>query len=240
MITGSYSGDTGHAHSSGTFVLNVRSPPKGHTTLTFTGFNLDDFDNGIGQLQVFVNGQLVADIPAGLNQLGGSGDYNAYADTRVAFGPFDITGLLVSGQNSVSFVDPLSSHDGAIRNVRIVQGTSTLLDVRSGSEVSPGHSTTYTFSIPPLTVTGLDSSATTPAADQSVVFTASFAGGTGPFTCVFSFGDGEHATVVGSNGTCSATHDYDYAGTFSALVVVKGASTSDNSLARLTITVSDD
>jgi hypothetical protein len=33
------------------------------------------------------------------------------------------------------------------------------------------------------------------------------------------------------------THDYDYNGTFHALVVVKGASTSDLQMARLTITV---
>lgn len=239
MITASYSGDAAHAQSSDVFVLNVRAPPKGHTTLTFTGFNLDDFDNGIGQLQVLVNGQLVADIPAGVNQLTGSGDFNAYADTTVVFGPFDITALLVNGQNTVTFVDPLSAHEGIVRNVRIVQETSTLLNVRFGSEVSPGHSTTYTFSVPPLTVTGLGFSNATPVANHAVVFSATFSGGTGPFTCFFSFGDGEHAAVAGSNGTCSSTHDYDSSGTFNISVIVRGASTSDRVSDRLSLTVTN-
>ena len=237
MITGSYSGDTAHTQSSGSFVLNVRTPPKGHTTLTFTGFNLDDFDSSIGQLQVLVNGQLVADIPAGVNQLTGSGDFSAYADTNVVFGPFDITAFLVNGQNIVTFVDPLSAHEGFVRNVRIVQETSTLLNVRFGSEVSPGHSTTYTFSMPPLTVTGFAFSTATPVANHGVIFTTSFSGGTGPFTCFFSFGDGEHAAVAGSNGTCSSTHDYDSPGSFNISVIVRGASTSDRVSDRLSLTV---
>jgi hypothetical protein len=239
MITGSYSGDAAHAQSSGVFVLNVRTPPKGHATLTFTGFNLDDFDNSVGQLQVLVNGQLVADIPAGLNQLSGSGDFNAYADTGVVFGPFDITALLVNGQNTVTFVNPLSSHEGSVRNVRIVSDTGILLNVRFDSEVSPGHSTTYTFSVPPLTITGLTFSTATPAANQGVVFTATFSGGTGPFTCFFSFGDGEHAVVAGSNGTCSTTHDYDSSGSFNASVIVRGASTSDRVSDHRSLTVID-
>ncbi len=147
MIAASYSGDSSHATSSGQFILNVRLPPKGQTSLSFTGFNLDDFDNGQGQLQVFVNGQLVVDIPAGLNHLTGTGDYGAYTETSVAFGPFDISGLLVNGQNTLTFVNPLSAHYGSVRNVRITQDSIVLLRVRSSSGVYPGHSATYTFSL---------------------------------------------------------------------------------------------
>jgi hypothetical protein len=43
--------------------------------------------------------------------------------------------------------------------------------------------------------------------------------------------------VLGVNGSCSVTHDYDYHGTFHALVIVKGASTSDLQTAELTIIV---
>jgi len=65
--------------------------------LTFTGFAVDDFDNGIGQLDVLVNGQLVVDLPAGLNHLTGTGDYQPYENAIVNFGPFDITNLVVDG-----------------------------------------------------------------------------------------------------------------------------------------------
>jgi hypothetical protein len=199
---------------------------------------LDDFENGVGQLQVFVNGHLVVDIPAGLNHLSGSGDYTPYTDSRVNFGPFDITSLLVNGRNNVTFTDPLSGHEGSVRNIKIVQGTSILLVVRSGSEISPEHSATFTFSVPPLAITGFTSSIQAPVADQDVAFTATYTGGTAPFTCVFSFGDGEYSVVSGSNGTCSATHDYDSTGVFTARVTIIGSSTSDRVSARLTVTIS--
>jgi hypothetical protein len=153
------------------------------------------------------------------------------------FGPFDITALLVNGQNTVTFVDPLSAHEGSVRNVRIVQETSILLNLRFGSEVSPGHSTTYTFSVPPLTITGLTFSTANPVANHGVVFTATFSGGTGPFTCFFSFGDSEHSAVAGLNGICSTTHDYDSSGSFNVSVLVRGASTSDRVSDHLSLTV---
>src|SRR6266487_3590928 len=238
MITGSYGGDSGHSSSTDSFTVNARSPPPGkQTLLTFKGFDLDDFDNGVGQLQVFVNGQLVADIPAGLNHLSGSGDFTAYTDKGINFGPFDTSALLVSGQNNVTFTDPLSAHSGKVRNVRIVQGTSTLLNVRSGADVYQGHSVTYTFSVPPIAITGLAASIQAPVANQNVVFTATYTDGTAPFTCVFSFGDGEHATVSGSNGSCSVTHDYDTTGVFTARVTIIGSSTSDRVSTKLSLRV---
>lgn len=247
MITGSYSGDSGHAASSGSFVLNIRAVSGGAMLLTFNGFNLDDFDNGLGQLQVFVNGQFVVDIPAGLNVLSGTGDFNAYADTNVIFGPFDIARFLVDGQNTILFKDPTSlDHLGSVSNVTIVQGSTVLLHVSREREVSPESSPHFTFSNPPLTITGFtvmtspNQAAASTSQNMALVFTANFTGGTGPFTCIFSFGDGEHAAATGSNGTCSATHDYDSDGTFTARVVVRGASTSDVVSAHMTITVSAD
>jgi len=237
MITGSYSGDLGHAPSSGSFTLNARSTPRGQTLLTFRGFDLDDFDNGLGQLQVLVNGQLVVDIPAGLNSLTGTGDYTPYTDTSVRFGPFDIAGLVVQGQNTILFTDSNpSDHFGIVSRVRITQGTTVLLSAPRARGIDPEKSVVYTFSIPPLS-TSVTVSTQTPAVDQSVTLTATSPGGTPPFTCVFSFGDGENSLVAESGGTCSATHDYDYAGTFNVTVTVRGASTSDLQRARLTITV---
>jgi hypothetical protein len=238
MITGSYSGDSSHAQSSGSFVLNVRSPAKGHTSLNFTGFDLDDYDNGVGQLQVYVNGQLVADIPAGLNQLSGSGDYNAYTNTAVAFGPFDITSFVVKGQNTILFVDPTPFHYGVVKNVVVSQDGAILLRVSHARGVYPGSSVRYTFSNPPLSISGFTSSSTAAVSNQVLRFGATYDGGTGAFTCIFRFGDHESKVVAGSSGTCSATHDYDIPGTFTATVIVRGSSTSDLVTSRLTINVS--
>jgi hypothetical protein len=231
--------------SSGSFSLNIRSLPGGVLLLTFNGFNLDDFDSGVGQLQVFVNGQFVVDIPAGLHSLAATGDFNAYRDADVIFGPFDITRFLVNGQNTILFKDPTSfDHFGVVSNVTVVQGGTVLLHVSSGRGVSPESSPRYTFSNPTLKVTGFiaitsaNHVVTSASENVALVFTANYVGGTGPFTCIFSFGDGDHAVVAGSNGTCSATHDYDSDGTFRAVVMVKGGSTSDLQTAHLIVTIS--
>jgi hypothetical protein len=237
MITGSYSGDTGHAPSSGSFVLTVRSPPKGHTTLSFTGFDVDDYDNGVGQLQVYVNGQLVVDIPAGLNHLSGSGDYNPYTNTAVAFGPFDITGLLVQGQNTILFKDPTPFHHGVVKDILVMQDGTVLLQAPNARDVSVGPSVHYTFSNPPLSINSFTSSSTAAISNQILSFATTYNGGTGPFTCIFRFGDRESKIVAGSSGTCLATHDYDIPGTFTATVIVRGSSTSDLTKSSLTINV---
>jgi len=238
VISGSYSGDSSHARSSGSFNVNVRSLTGGSVFLTFNGFDLDDFDDGFGQLNVLVNGQLVADIPAGLNHLTGTGDYKPYESTAVDFGPFDISGFIVSGQNTILFRDPTSlDHFGVVRNVQIVQGSSILLQAPRARGVYPGFSFSYTFSNPPLTVNSLTSSSTETGPEQILTFAVTYTGGAGPFTCVFKFGDGESTTVISGEGICSATHDYDFPGTFTATVTVRGASTSDKVSAHLTITV---
>jgi len=240
MITGAYGGDSGHASSSGSFSLNIRSSNGGAVLLTFNGFDLDDFDNGVGQFQVFVNGQFVVDIPAGLNNLSRTGDFKPYMGTTLNFGPFDITGLLVQGQSTILFKDPSTSHFGLVRNVTIVRGSSILLHVRGAGAVFPGHPTIYTFSIPPLVISSFTASTTTPLVHQNVTLTATFTGGTVPFRCIFSFGDGESAVVAGVNGVCSVTHDYDYSGAFHARVTIRGASTSDLQVERLIVSVSSD
>jgi hypothetical protein len=219
--------------------VTVSSSTGKPVLLTFKGFDLDDFDNGVGQFQVLVNGHLVVDIPAGLNHLTGSGDYTPYMNTWVNFGPFDITSFVVQGQNTIVFQDPLSSHFGLVRNVTIIQGNIVLLHVIRASPVFPGHPTIYTFSIPPLTITSFTVFPASPSVDQVATFTATYAGGTAPFTCFFRFGDEESSMVAASSGTCSTTHDYDFSGTFNVRITIVGASTSDVQTARLTITVTD-
>ncbi len=238
MISASYSGDSNHAQSSGSFNVNVRSLTGGSVFLTFNGFDLDDFDDGVGQLDVLVNGHIVADIPAGLNHLSGTGDYNPYRLAAVDFGPFDISVFLVSGQNTILFKDPTPfDHFGVVRNVLIVQGNSILLQAPNARGVSPGFSFSYTFSNPPLTINRFTSSSTEADSDQVLTFAATYTGGTAPFKCIFRFGDGESMTVAGSGGTCSATHDYDQPGMFAATVRVRGSSTSDLVRSGLTIAV---
>src|SRR5207244_11749697 len=104
----------------------VLSTPR--VLLTFRAFELDDFDNGVGELQVFVNGHLLVDIPAGLNHLTGTGDYTPYTNRWVKFGPFDITSFVIQGQNTIVFSDPtIFDHFGLVRNVTIVQCNTVLL-----------------------------------------------------------------------------------------------------------------
>ncbi len=144
---------------------------------------------------------------------------------------------MVDGQNSILFRDPTPfDHYGIVSNVTIVQDNSVLLHVLRPRGVHPTLSFSYTFSSQPLTVANL--AALTSPGQTVTSFTLTFTGGTGPFTCIFSFGDGDRAVVVGSNGTCSTTHDYEGHGTFNAKVVVRGASTSDLQTARQAITVS--
>jgi hypothetical protein len=238
VISGLYGGDSSHAQSSGGFTVNVRSVSGGSVLLTFKGFDLDDFDDGVGQLDVLVNGQLVTDIPAGLNHLTGTGDYEPYQNTGVDFGPFDITGLIVSGQNTILFKDPTPfDHFGVVRNIRIVQGSSILLQAPRARGVYPGFSFSYTFSNPPLAINSFTGSSTETGPDQILTFAVTYTGGAAPFKCVFRFGDGESRAVGSSLGTCSARHDYDRQGTFKATVVVRGSSTSDHVSSSLTINV---
>lgn len=231
-ITGT-SGILSHSATTTVTVSAARS-----VLLTFNGFNLDDFDNGVGQFQVLVNGQFVVDIPAGLNNLTGTGDFTPYVGTTVDFGPFDITNLLVQGQNIILFTDPTPfDHFGVVSGVRIAQGDAVLLSMARSRGIYPGHSALYTFSNPPLVITSLTGSTQTPTVDQGVTFTATYTGGTAPFRCVFRFGDGGSAEVLGSAGSCSAIHHYDYSGTFNVSVNVNGASTSDLVTGRVSITV---
>ena len=227
------SGSTGFATIPETVTSTTTQPVQ----LTFQGFDLDDFDNGVGQLQVLVNGHLVVDIPAGLNHLTGSGDYTPYMNRWVSFGPFDITSFVVQGQNTIVFLSPPPGHFGLIKNVTIIQGKTLLLHVAGVRYVSLLHPVTFTFSIPLLVITSFTISDKNPIEDEPLTFTATYTGGTGPFTCTIRFGDEESTTVPGISGSCSATHDYDYPGSFHARVAVRGSSTSDLISSSLTITV---
>jgi PKD repeat protein len=196
--------------------------------LTFQGFNLDDFDNGVGQLQVLVNGHLVIDIPAGLNHLTGSGDYKPYDNTWVSFGPFDITSFVVPGENTIVFMSPPPGHFGLVKNITITQGDTVLLHVNGARAVSGSRTLTLTFSNPPLVVTSYTVNPTPVVQGVQVTFTATFTGGSAPFTCSFTFGDGSPAVVVTtSSGTCSATHTYDDSGNYLARVKITGHAFSD-------------
>jgi hypothetical protein len=229
------SGSLSHS-ASVTFIATL--PTGKPVLLTFQGFDLDDFNNGVGQLRVFVNGNLVVDIPAGLNHLSGSGDFSLYDNTWVNFGPFDITSFVVQGQNTILFMDPQTSdHFGLVRNVTIVQGDTILLHVERARGVYPGFSFSYTFSNPPLMLKDFTASSSSPLVGQAVTFTAMYSGGTAPFKCVFLFGDGGSAVVQGINGMCTAVHHYYDSGSFIVKVIIIGSSTSDRVTGSLSVTV---
>jgi PKD repeat protein len=59
-------------------------------------------------------------------------------------------------------------------------------------------------------------------------YTATWTGGTGPFTCTFTFGDSSSATVTTSGQSCSASHVYTTTGTRTASVRVVGQNPGDD------------
>jgi len=234
-------GTSGTLDHSVIVAFNIASTNANPIFLTFSGFDIDDFENGIGQLQVLVNGQLVVDLPSGLNHLTGSGDYAPYDNRWISFGPFDITSFVVQGQNTILFRDPQpDDHFGLVKNVTIVQGDIVLLHVERARGIFPGFSFSYTFSNPPLKLKDFTSSNSTPDEGQAVTFTATYAGGTGPFVCVFQFGDGGSAVVQGTNGVCSAVHHYHDSGSFVVRVIIFGSSTSDRIVGSLSVTVANE
>ena len=242
LITANYGGDSTHSASRDTFTVNVRG--KGQTLLTFNGFDLDDYDNSVGQLQVVVNGQQVVDIPAGLNQLTGTGDFSAYEARTLKFGPFDISSYLVTGQNTILFQDQNpADHFGIVSRITITQDNTLLLSAPKARGVGGHSSFSYTFSNPPLAASSFSAlnpdgqTVSTAPQETTLNFATTYTGGTGPFSCTFSFGDGQRTTVTGTNGACSASHNYDYSRTFNVRVKVRGASTSDLITTSLNIAV---
>jgi len=231
-------GGSGSLSHSATVAFTVTSPTGQPVLLTFQAFDIDDFDNGTGQLQVFVNGHLVVDLPSGLNHLSGSGDYAPYDNKWINFGPFDITSFVLHGQNTILFMDPQTSdHFGLVKNVTIVQGNTVLLHVERARGVFPGFSFSYTFSNPPLMLKDFIASSASAMEGQAISFTATYVGGTAPFGCFFSFGDGGSAFVQGVNGVCTAVHHYYDSGSFTVRVFIIGSSTSDRVTGSLAITV---
>src|SRR5207237_10892864 len=126
------------------------------------------------------------------------------------------------------------------------RGHTDLPQVRRATAPYPGFSGTPTFSNPPLALTGSTVSNSTPAAGQNVTFTATYTGGTGPFKCIFLFGDGRSTIVSGVAGVCSTVHHYDDSDTsvdldtFTARVIIIGSSTSDRVTGQLPLALDED
>jgi PKD repeat protein len=244
-ITGTFTVTVTAANSAGPGSATVQETITAVTSnpvqLSFQGFNLDDFDNGVGQLQVTVNGHLVVDIPAGLNHLSGSGDFSAYDHTWVSFGPFDITSFVVQGQNTIVFSSPAPGHFGLVRNITITQGNTVLLHVNGARAVSGSRTLTLTFSNPPLVVTSFTVAPADPVQGVEAAFSSTFTGGSAPLTCSFTFGDGAPAIVItATSGTCSAAHSYDDNGDFMARVKITGDASTDVVRAFLRVVVLED
>jgi hypothetical protein len=228
MLTAAYSGDSTHASSSSSFTLTVRGS-SGRVLLSFSGFDVDDWDNGVGQLQVFVNGNLVVDIPAGLNGLTGSGDFQLYDNVNINFGPFDITSYLTNGQNTILFKDANpSDHFAVVSNVVIKQDGNTLLKQSRSRGVYPAFSFSYTFAFPLGPTTSISTSITSLAisGNQPLLYSAAYTG-SGSFSCVFSFGEGQQVNVASVDGTCLTWHQYSSPGTFNITVAVTPTSQND-------------
>jgi len=138
--------DNGGLTDQSTAVKVITSPTGVKVRLTFKVFNADDFENGVGQLDVRVNGNLVVNVPAGLFHLAGSGDYQPYEDEWVLLGPFDISSFVLQGTNTIVLSDPLSGHVARVRDITIVSGGRTLLNFTKTRNISPTRSLTLSFS----------------------------------------------------------------------------------------------
>src|SRR5262249_9356700 len=141
-----------------TATKSITTPSAAKVILTFRAFDADDFENGVGELQVSVNGNLVVDIPAGLNHLTGSGDYSPYTQTWVSFGPFDISSFITPGKNIITFTNPLADHFELVGNIRITSNGQQLLSFRGARPVILGRSLTLAFPSDPLIFTSLTAS----------------------------------------------------------------------------------
>jgi len=192
--------------------------------LTFDAFDADNYENGVGEFQVYLNGQLVVDLPAGINHFTGSGVYLPYNETWVSFGPFDITSLARNGMNNLTFTNPLTSHESRFRNVKVVQGDLVFLNSTRTQFLSAGVTRTLRFSTIPLALTSFTVTPTTIFARQPARYNATFNGGTGPFTCTFTFpgsDDSTTKTVRTTKQSCSVMQNIRTAGTFTVMVTIK-------------------
>ena len=233
--------DANGAKSIASHTITVVSTGAGQPILlTFQAFNFTAFHNGIGPLQVLVNGKVVVTFPFVRSATILNPDSAPGANQFISLGPFDITAFVVQGQNNITFLNPTASRFSLIKNVAITQGSTIFLKVSSARSISSSHSVTFTFSNPPLTIKSFTVSNNNPFAEQDVTFTATFTGGTAPFKCLFRFGNDNIWGVRGSNGSCSVTTDYDDPGTFSASVRITGATTGDIQNGSLTVNVMPD
>jgi PKD repeat protein len=225
---------TDNSGSTGTATNNVIvANHVAAVTLSFQTHDCDDYEHGVGQLDVLANGNLVVNIPAGLFHLAGSGDYAPYTDAWVQLGPFNIATL--QGQNTLVFRNPLDSHECDVKDVVVTSGQTTLLNYTKTIEVEPEEPIRLTFSNPPLVLTSFTDTSKTVANREAFTFNATFTGGTGPFTCTFQFGDQNSKTVTTTSHTCTTTHTFRETGTFTVTVKVRGASTSDRATGTLQI-----
>jgi PKD repeat protein len=206
-------------------------------SLTFQAFDADDFENSVGQLDVWLNGNLVVNIPGGQT---GSGDFAAYTNTWISFGPFDLTNLMLQGTNNITFSDPLASHETQVRHVKIVSGGQTILNFPGTREIDPTESLTILFSNPPLHLSSFTASPVPVVEGHIVTFTATYTGGVGPFRCNFNFGDSSTTSIISAGQSCSAVHTYNFDGNFTATVSVRGANINDRAKGAFLVTVTED
>ncbi|HUI38613.1 MAG TPA: PKD domain-containing protein [Thermoplasmata archaeon] len=80
---------------------------------------------------------------------------------------------------------------------------------------------TWVFEIAPTAALGPAAAAS--ETSQPVTFTATVAGGTPPYSATFFFGDGAGVLVGGAGPTLTATHAYDFPGSYGASVNVSDA-----------------
>jgi PKD domain-containing protein len=97
-----------------------------------------------------------------------------------------------------------------------LDGTGSVVLLVGGETNGPNENDTWVYASRPAVA--LSASALSPETSQSITFTASLTGGTGPFRLTESFGDGSNATVSGAGPVLSTVHAYSFVGRYMAVV----------------------
>jgi len=191
--------------------------------LSFEAFDASDVINGIGELNIDVNGVTVANLPcnfAGVTCAGFTGVINQVDNVWAPFA-IDISAHVVGGTNTIRFWNPLTVHSSGIRNVTVtVDGVVVFND-----PTSIANCTTACYNIGPGTSgqqlsesfalgLGVSGDFTANISGLAVALNATASGGTAPYSFTWAFGDG----TAGSGQTVN--HSYAAAGTYAVSVTI--------------------